>query len=539
MSVLIIIPARGGSKGIPRKNLRPLHGKPLISYAISLTKQLPFANDAFVSSDDDEIITVANKLGMDVIHRNPELAKDATTLDPVIFDAYQQASSKASYDLVITLQPTSPLLKPETLTKAVQLMKNNPEIDTLISVEDNTHLSWREVDGKILPNYEKRLNRQQLPKVYRETGGFFITRSKFVRPDSRLGKNVQVFPVAKPESIDIDSYEDFQLCEYFLRRKKILIVTNGNTKIGLGHVYNTLSLANELVDQELLFLVHRDGELAASKIKQLNYPVVMQSGKNILHDIMQISPDVVINDFLDTTKEYVQDLKRNGYKVINFEDLGSGARHADLVFNAIYPERDKLPNHYFGHAYFILRDEFYLTPEKSISKNIKSVLITFGGTDSNNFTCKVLSAIYPYCEERGIEIHIVAGLGYTRYETLTKFKNITIHRNVKNISDYMVHADLVFTSAGRTTFEVASLGVPAVVMAQNAREATHLFASGKYGFKYLGLGKKVSESRIRTTFKNLCESVVTRRKMSATMLACKIKQGKHTTVKMIRNLIND
>lgn len=539
MSIAIIIPARGGSKGIPRKNLRPLHGKPLLYYSIALTKKLKPEVDAYVTSDDDEILMVAEKLGAKTLRRDTALAKDVTTLDPVIHDAFTRVSAQKKFDLVITLQPTSPLLKPETLERAIARILENKNIDTIISVENDTHLTWKEVGDKVVPNYERRINRQQLPKVYKETGGFLITRSEFVSENNRIGKNVEVFPLHRPESIDIDSFEDFQLCEYFLKRKNILIVTNGNNEIGLGHVYNTLSIANELVDQNISFLILKEGGLAREKIEQYNYPVIVQKKSNLVEEIRSINPELIINDLLDTEESYMKALKRAGYRVVNFEDLGTGAKYADLVFNAIYPEKKKLPNHYFGHPYFILRDEFYLTPVKKLKREVKNILITFGGVDTNNYTMKVLQAIYEYCEDSGIRINVVAGLGYSMYDTLLNFRNIYIHRNIKNISDFIVAADLIFTSAGRTTFEIAAIGVPSIVMAQNKRETTHLFASQKHGFKYLGLGTRLSKQEILKACVGLISNFEQRKKMHKAMLDYKIKEGKNRTVKLIKNLLHE
>ena len=122
MNVLVIIPARGGSKGIPRKNVRLLNGQPLISYAIRNALNSKYVTDVFVSTDDEEIENVAMKYGSGIVKRNPELGNDQVTLDPVIYDATNriEAEQNKHYDIVITMQPTSPLLKWETLDAAIE-----------------------------------------------------------------------------------------------------------------------------------------------------------------------------------------------------------------------------------------------------------------------------------------------------------------------------------------------------------------------------------------------------------------------------------
>jgi len=539
MKILAIIPARGGSKGIPRKNVRLLNDKPLIYYAINNALKSRYITDVYVSSDDDEILTIAKKFGAKIHKRDKNLSKDVTTLDPVIYSAYKEIKEKESkeYELIITMQPTSPLLKTSSVDKAIEKMIKNPEIDTIISVKDDTHLSWRWENGKYLPNYKERVNRQYLTPIFTETGGFLITRKNIITENSRIGKNVDLFVLKSPESIDIDTYEDWNLCEYYLRRKKILFVVRGNKKIGLGHVYNALILANDIVEHDLMFLALNDSKLAYNKISEKNYIIKFQE-KDLIEEIESINPDVVINDILDTDMKYISALKNLGIKVINFEDLGEGAKKADLVINAIYPEKEIFPNHYFGHKYFLLRDEFLYSSQKEI-RDVKNVLLTFGGVDPNNYTLKVLESIYNYCQKNGININVIAGFGYDKYDTLEKFKNINILRNVTNISDYMLEADIIFTSAGRTVYEVVSIATPTIVLAQNERELTHFFASEENGLLNLGLGYKVSNEEILENFKKLVESKALREHMNKLMKETDLKSGRKRVKKLIFDVIEE
>ena len=109
-------------------------------------------------------------------------------------------------------------------------------------------------------------------------------------------------------------------------------------------------------------------------------------------------------------------------------------------------------------------------------------MLSFGGVDPNNFTKKVLSSIYTYCQNANIKIEVITGFGYKQQNTLKHFGGVKIHHDVQNISDIMVNADVIFTSAGRTTYEIASLAIPAIVLAQNERELTHFFANKENGF---------------------------------------------------------
>ena len=537
--ILVVIPARGGSKGIPRKNLRKLLDRPLIAYSINVALRSKYDPDVYVSTDDEEIEDISKKYNACVLRRDSLNSQDNTTLDPVIYDAYLKisANKEKEYDLIVTLQPTSPLLKVESLDKAIEQIINNKNIDTIISATDDTHLTWKKVEKNYVPNYTERLNRQYLEPLYKETGGFMITRSSVISETSRIGKNVDLYLLTGSEAIDVDTYEDWSLCEYHLRHRKILFVVSGNKSIGLGHVYNCLLLANDILDHEVVFLVDNDSSLALEKIKEKNYPVYMQKSEDLIDDIRQISPDVIINDRLDTDTEYMKKLKELSSKIINFEDLGSGSSMADLVVNAMYPEKEIFPNHYYGHKYFVLRDEFILTPAKKVAKEVRNVLLSFGGVDPNNYTHKVVESIYQYCLSSNIHITIICGFGYQKIDTLKPYDEITIIENTMSIADIISKSDIVFTSAGRTTFETASLHVPAIVLAQNKREETHFFASEENGFVNLGLGKNVSKQHILQVFMDVAESYDTRKHMSNLMSSTSLKDGRKVVNSLIKSVI--
>lgn len=536
---LVIIPARGGSKGIPRKNLRPLNGMPLIYYSIKLALDSSFKPDVFVSTDDSEIAYFAEKFGAKVHLRNKNLGGDLVTLDPVIYEAYSTISQQLNkkYDFVITLQPTSPLLSTHSLDQAIEQMINTPEIETTLSAVNDTHLTWGKNETGFIPNYAARVNRQLLPPVYKETGGFFISRNSVVTPNSRIGKKISLFVVPTHEAIDIDSFEDWALCEHFFKRKTILFNVSGYQEIGLGHVYNCLTLAHHILDHRVVFLVDSKSRLAYSKIAENNFEVYQQESDLIIDDIVKINPHLVVNDRLDTDVTFIKQLKEKNFLVANIEDLGEGAKLADLVINAIYPEKERLAKHYFGADYFCAREEFLLHKEKQINKSVNNVLLSFGGVDPNNLTHKVLDAIYDFCQEKKITVNVVLGLGYKHVTTLKSFPKIEIHRNIQSISDYMYHADVAFSSAGRTIYELALIGTPAIILAQNRRELSHFFASKENGFIHLGLGKDASTEVILNAFKELFNSAEKRLKMNKRMKKNEIHTGRERVVKLIKDLI--
>ncbi|WP_462316497.1 cytidylyltransferase domain-containing protein [Methanobrevibacter sp.] len=538
--ILVVIPARGGSKGIPRKNIRLLNHKPLIAYPINIAKSSKYVDDIVVTTDDSEIALLSEKFGASVIRRSEELAGDDVPLDPVVYDAMVQKEKLAfdEYDLVVTLQPTSPLLKSSTLDAAIEKF-DDFAVDSVLSVVDDRHLSWGydEKNQRYFPNYIERKNRQYLPKDFRETGAILITRRKFVHEDSRLGTNLDLIEVSRQESVDIDNYEDWWIAENYLQKKRVAIVVNAYDEIGTGHVYRCLSIASKLVFHDVLFLLDERHQLGIDIIGNYNYPFKLHDGEDDLVKILkEYSPQIVVNDILDTSKEYISKLKDEGYFVVNFEDLGTGTEMADVVFDALYEHDVGDENVFTGHKYYILKDEFYFQPQKIITQKVENILITFGGTDPNNFTEKVIDSIL--ATSYGGRINVILGLGYTGLERLIdKYESnklIQIYRNVSDISEFMFKADIIFTSAGRTMYEVCSLGVPTICLCQNERELTHVFANETNGFMNMGLGADVEKQQIIDEFLRLVNDYELRAEMNRKMLNVDLKDGFENIWSIIR-----
>lgn len=528
--ILVVIPARGGSKGIPRKNIRLLGDKPLISYAINLAKSSQYVDDVVVSTEDTEIAGIAEKSGASIIRRSPDLAGDRIPLDPVIFDATVQKEKQAfdEYDIVITLRPTSPLIKTETLDSAIEKFESF-DVDTVISVVEDRHLSWGvDDDNRYYPLFSERLNKQYLPKQFRETGGIFATRRSFLTANSRLGNNIHLIEISHEESIDINSYEDWWVVEHYLNKKKIAIIVNAYDEIGTGHIYRCISIASKLISNDVLFLLDEKYPLGKDIVESFNYPFKIYDGEDELFKLLQeYNPQIVVNDISDTSKEYISRQKESGYFVINFEDLGAGAEEADVVFDALYEHDGSFGNIFIGHKYFILKDEFYFQPTKIITPEVDGVLVAFEGSDHNNIAEKVLDSIL--ASGYAGRIDVVLDLAYSdKSGIIEKYEsnnNIQIYSDVKNISDFMLKADIVFTSAGRSMYEVCSVGTPCICICQNGREQTHSFGSPKYGFINMGLAETLSNEDITNQFNILWQDYELRQNMSNLMKNVDLKHG--------------
>ena len=529
--ILVVIPARGNSKRIHRKNIRLLAYKPLIAYAIDIAKSSKYVDDVVVSTDDSKIMRIAEKFGASIVRRSPDLAGDRIPLDPVILDATVQKEKQAfdEYDIVITIQATSPLLKSTTLDKAIEKF-DDYNVDTVISVSGEKHLRWMldESKNNYYPLYSERLNHEYIPTDFIENGGFFATRRAFLKPNSRIGNNVELLEISREESINIVSYEDWWVAERYLNKKKIVFIANANDEIGISRIYRCIALASRLLSDNVLFLLDENHKMGIDIVNKFNFPYKLYKGNdNLFRLLEEFNPQIIINDISDTSKDYVNRQKDMGFFVINFEDIGEGSEDADVVFDVLYEHDGGFGNIFIGYKYYLLRDEFYFQPKKVVNPEVDNVLIAYGGEDSNNLTERTLEAVL----DSGYagRIDVILPFNYSKKEEIVQkyeMKNsIQIYHRVKNISDFMLRADIVFSSAGRKMYEICSVGTPCICICQNGREQTHEFGSSENGFINMGLAETLSNEDIKRQFNLLWQDFELRQKMSNIMKSIDLKHG--------------
>ena len=221
---LAIIPARGGSKRLPRKNILNLCGKPLISWSIEAGLKSKYIDKVVVSSDDTEILNISNELKVQVIKRPNELASDTSTS----FDVVQHAiDNLESYEYILLLQPTSPLRNENHIAKAIEILEEK-NADAVISVcEMNHNPLWSNtlddslsMEGFIGDNLLNKRS-QDLKKYYRLNGAIYLCKTdKLLKEKSFfLKKNIFAYVMNSNNSIDIDRKEDFELASLYLSQK--------------------------------------------------------------------------------------------------------------------------------------------------------------------------------------------------------------------------------------------------------------------------------------------------------------------------------
>ena len=218
-SVLAVIPARGGSKGLPNKNILELVGKPLIAWSIEAASDSKYIDRLIISTDSKEIADVAIKYNCEVpFMRPPELATDDANINDVILHALDKLGDQ--YDIVMLLQPSSPLRESKDIDQALEFMQKN-NISTVVSIcSSNKPLHWHftlETDGKLKPVYKDKIfytNRQKPPQVYSPNGALYIAKTDYFRSKKTFYTSSTFAYLMPPErSVDIDNQIDFFTAE--------------------------------------------------------------------------------------------------------------------------------------------------------------------------------------------------------------------------------------------------------------------------------------------------------------------------------------
>ncbi len=222
-STVAIIPARGGSKGIPRKNLVDVCGKPLIAWSILQAKNARLIDSVWVTSNDDEILAVAESFGARPIRRPAEISGDQATSESAWLHALDAIEAHGvSIGLVVAMQATSPIRDSADLDDGVQML-HGQGFDSLLSVaEVEDFFTWRIADDggaeSINYDYRNRKRRQQIEKRYLENGSFYVFRPEQLRRNNnRLGGRIGLFVMGRHKMFQIDNLEDIELCAAIMR----------------------------------------------------------------------------------------------------------------------------------------------------------------------------------------------------------------------------------------------------------------------------------------------------------------------------------
>jgi spore coat polysaccharide biosynthesis predicted glycosyltransferase SpsG/CMP-N-acetylneuraminic acid synthetase len=492
----VVIPAVKKNAVIPDQLVKRLAGVTLIERAVHTARAFASGEDIFIVTDSQEIELICRRAGVGC-RLNSDLRFRSLDIVAELRESLDELAHHYAHCCI--LRASCPLLTWVDMEDAWRKYRE-ARADSLVTVKSVRQRVWN-VRGETL---EKLFGGKE-EQILVESRALIILRLSLL--DGPSGIRPRIIPYFLNErAIEIQNYQDWWICERLLLRRHIVFVVAGWPAIGMGHVYRALMLAHEITSHKISFVCTQLSELAVESIARKDYKILRQGSEPLAETVLSLRPDMVVNDILNTDIPYMSALTGAGARCVNFEDEGPGAVMADLVINALYENSRNTGQMLCGPEYFCLRDEFADARRNTLRPEVKTVLITFGGTDSQNFSRRVLDIIEPICRAYDISVRLVAGPGYAHRqvmeEHLRELDNPLVEfawaTNV--MSRMMEGADLAICSAGRTVYELAHMRVPAVVAAAHEREARHTFARPRNGFAFLGILPRTSDAKIRNVF---------------------------------------
>jgi CMP-N-acetylneuraminic acid synthetase/spore coat polysaccharide biosynthesis predicted glycosyltransferase SpsG len=474
---IVIVPARGGSVGIPGKNRRAIHGSTLVERAID--RALAFAPPwrVIVSTDDPIVADLAEFRGCRLMVRPDTLAGPDATIHDVVAHVLENITDDERAMSVAVCQPTSPSLDATTVGEIVAEFENHPEWQTLATVVADTHLMWHETENDLRPIFTERVNRQdRRDTIWRETGGLMLVRSWTNTPTLVSGAH-HLWPLDEHEAIDVDTPLDLVTATAALSSRVIEWRVVAGQSVGYGHIFRTLALAAELPHHDHRWVV--DGPIEARAIVGQSYPVIAYGER------YEYVADLVVFDCLNVASIDYDDAREDGSLVIGIEldDLPEDAR-LDVYLDELggrVPDplvaRSSIVR--VGPAFASIRDEFRIARRALDTGAVddlvvpRRVLVTFGGEDPHGMTERVMDALVGHCDVRAI-----IGPGFApeyAHRLRTRFAGHIVETASVRMSREMLAAPVVVTSTGRTVWEAAMLGCALVTIPVNERERDHAF----------------------------------------------------------------
>ena len=508
---LILIIARKGSKdNVSRQNLRLVNEKPLIYYIMNTAKKYHSA-DVFVSTESEELQEIALLNNVKIIKRPKSLIRDSTTLEEISYHALTELKKMNKYyKKCLVLNPKFPLIEVNTINRFFSQIDKRKKI--FFGFTSNSEYNFQKINSKdhrllSLKNNNYDIVKQE--KIVAFDCEFLIKNKTF--PSIKYG-----IKIPQSEFLELNNYHAFGIFEKIIKRKRILIRVHGSKKIGLGHVYNMLTVLNHLRNEDLLIVMYKKSSLGSTKFKENLYKIkYFTTQSQLLKIISKFKPNIIFNDILDTSPDYMKKLKKFNSLLVNFEDLGEGRKYADLIFNPIFntasknfkiltSSHKKLKNEFFGSKYACVRDEFRVWKRKSLRKHVKNILISFGGADPSNHTMRILN-IFRDLGYRNVNLTVILGMGYSGKKKLQplikKMEQDRFHITIIERSDFLAKhirdADFAIASNGRTVFEIGALNVPLIAVSVKFIEQNHSFVEDTNVGFHVNFYKKIDEDLIK------------------------------------------
>lgn len=537
-NLAVVIPAVKKNVAFPDDLVKKLAGISLIQRAISKARLAFPSQPLHVVTDSEEIRLICQRNNIACIYDNALRLDSNNLLGSLCLHLGFLLDAKR--DLVL-LSPYAPMISIGDLQAAYKEYQNR-NAELMIPV-CSSRLPIFESGARQL----EQLMREGFSKnLVSESHAFLLLRSALLQQSSEYCIEPITYTLSETAP-EIRNYQDWWLCEKLINRRRIVFRVIGNKAVGMGHIFRSLALAKEITDHEIRFVCDTESEVAVSKLAGYDYWLGVYPKDDIENAIIGLQPDLVINDIIDTEASYIRKIKECGARVVNFEDLGSGAAEADLTINELYDD-PLVPgeNILWGKKWFFVRDEFNDAQPHKFQAQVKRLLIAFGGTDPSNYTFRVLRNILEYCAKMTIDIDVITGEGYDRIPELEELiannpkPTIRYTHATGVMSHLMEQADIAICSNGRTVYELAHMNVPAIVLSHHEREKTHRYASEANGFIPFGLYHDgAAEKQLLQKLQQLVENNSYRQALFQAMETTSFTRNKHKVASKILELLDD
>ena len=394
LRVIAVVPARGGYDEVPYMNIKKLGSLPLVAHTLRQAARSRYIDRIIVSTDDDQVAEVAREYEAEAPFQRPaELYGAIPHIKPVISHAIRFLEERQSekVDLVVALQATSPFRTAEQIDAALDKLVDE-DLDSVISLREERALTWRVADQGLMPLFDKAGRREDMEPLYREDGAIRAMRRAVLDAPERLGRRVGYILMDKESSFTVHDIYDFWLAEKLIRLPRILFRVDGGSGIGMGHVYRSLAIADEIrsvsPSADFEFLMSAEHTEGVQRVSRSGYPVRVLSddlSARVIEEIRRYSPNIIVNDIpAPIRRDYLEALAKLGASTINLvdslEDIEKPAEMASVIIATMHSDQVELKDFYSGPAYAILRESF-ADISKKVRGRDRQVVVSFGGSD--------------------------------------------------------------------------------------------------------------------------------------------------------------
>jgi spore coat polysaccharide biosynthesis predicted glycosyltransferase SpsG/CMP-N-acetylneuraminic acid synthetase len=554
LRVVAVVPARGGYDEVPYLNIKKLGPLPLVAHTLREAAKSQYVDRVVVSTDDQRVASVAREYGADVPFLRPAELTQVPLIKPVVAHAvrFLEENEGDRYDLVVMLQATSPFRTAEQVDEALDQLVDG-QLDSVVSVCEEKALMWRLVDGKLTQAFGTPGRREDMEPLFREDGAIWAMTRAVLDQTERLGSRIGYTVMDKSSSLTVHDIHDFWLAEKLVRLPRIVFRVDGGAQIGMGHVYRSLAIADELraiSNADVQFLMSAEHPEGVKRVSSSGYTVrVVSTGgvDAVLEAIQEYSPNIVVNDRPFLERGYLEALAKLGASTVNLvdslEDIEKPAEMTSMIIATMHADQLEIEDYYGGPEFAILRESFAgRTP--AIRDEARDIVVSFGGSDPQGLTLKVLRALDALNElGRDLSVKAVLGPAFSYQQELERLipklrRPPTLLENVEHMAETLSGADLVFCAGGMTVYEIAALGTPGIVLCQNVKEKRRMETFSKFeSVVHLGLGTEVGEEQIRETARAVLTNVARRRAMSEAGRRLVDAKGAQRAAEVVKNAV--